>query len=687
MVRRRDLKFHIATLTRMTANDNRARIGVDVGGTFTDVILQHADGSATIRKLLSTPPNYDAAVVEAVAGLVNGSGVEGVVHGTTVATNAVLERRGALTALVTTAGFRDVLELRRLRIPRMYEPFWRKPEPLVPRRLRLEVAERMGADGTVIRPLDADEVRAVAGRLRDAAVESVAVCLLHSYLYPEHEERLGAILREELPGVAISLSSEILREQREYERSATTVVNAYVRPLMERYVGDIRHGLDAAGVDGPLTIMQSSGGVMTAEDAKLRPVLALESGPAAGVVAALGMARRLGYPNTIAFDMGGTTAKASLIENGAVARGREYEVGGSLSAGSRLMRGSGELLRIPTIDIAEVGAGGGSLAWLDPAGGLQVGPRSAGASPGPACYGRGGEEPSVTDANVFLGYIPEGPLADGQITVTRALAERALERVAAPLGLSTDEAAAGIHAIANARMTRALRSVSSEKGRDPREFALIAYGGAGPVHAVGLAEDLGCRTVLVPALAGLFSSLGLLYARPEFHEVHTCHLNARTVAPGELDEVFTRMQDRIEGVEFVRSAELRYQGQTWEIEVEASDPVDLDRLIAAFEDEHERLYGVRGEEGAPIEIRALRLAGLGRSSAVDRLSLAGGSAERSGTRTTALGELPIRARASIGETAEPGPMLIDEYDTTVVVRPGWSVRRDASTETLILEAT
>jgi len=671
----------------MTANDNRARIGVDVGGTFTDVILQHADGSATIRKLLSTPPNYDAAVVEAVAGLVNGSGVEGVVHGTTVATNAVLERRGALTALVTTAGFRDVLELRRLRIPRMYEPFWRKPEPLVPRRLRLEVAERMGADGTVIRPLDADEVRAVAGRLRDAAVESVAVCLLHSYLYPQHEERLGAILREELPGVAISLSSEILREQREYERSATTVVNAYVRPLMERYVGDIRRGLDAAGIDGPLTIMQSSGGVMTAEDAKLRPVLALESGPAAGVVAALGMARRLGYPNTIAFDMGGTTAKASLIENGAVARGREYEVGGSLSAGSRLMRGSGELLRIPTIDIAEVGAGGGSLAWLDPAGGLQVGPRSAGASPGPACYGRGGEEPSVTDANVFLGYIPEGPLADGQITVTRALAERALERVAAPLGLSTDEAAEGIHAIANARMTRALRSVSSEKGRDPREFALIAYGGAGPVHAVGLAEDLGCRTVLVPALAGLFSSLGLLYARPEFHDVHTCHLNARTVDPAQVDEVFTRMRDRIEGVEFVRSAELRYQGQTWEIEVEASDPVDLDRLIAAFEDEHERLYGVRGEDGAPIEIRALRLAGLGRSSAVDRLSLAGGSPERSGTRTTALGELPIRARASIGETAEPGPMLNDEYDTTVVVRPGWNVRRDASTETLILEAT
>ena len=665
--------------------DERPRVGVDVGGTFTDVILQRADGGATIRKLLSTPPNYDAAVVSAVAALGDGADVAGVVHGTTVATNAVLEQRGARTALVTTAGFRDVLELRRLRIPRMYEPFWRKPDPLVPRRLRFEIGERMGPDGEVLRPLDEGEARELAARLRAAGVESVAVCLLHSYLYPEHEERLGAALREELAGVAVSLSSEILREQREYERSATTVVNAYVRPLMERYVGDIRGGLDAAGLPAPLTIMQSSGGVMSADDAKVRPVLALESGPAAGVVAALGMTQRLGYPNAIAFDMGGTTAKASLIENGAVSRGREYEVGGSLSASSRLMRGAGELLRIPTIDIAEVGAGGGSLAWLDPAGGLQVGPRSAGAAPGPACYGRGGVEPAVTDANVFLGYIPEGPLADGQITVSRTLAEEALARVAGPLGLSVADTAAGIHAIANARMTRALRSVSSEKGRDPREFALIAYGGAGPVHAVGLAEELGCTTVLVPALAGLFSALGLLHARPEFHDVHTCHLDARSVDPAELDAVYARLRERVDGVEFVRSAELRYGGQTWEIEIEAGDPVDLDALIGAFEDEHERLYGIRGEPGAPIEIRALRLAGLGPSSAVDRLRVDGGAPERGGTRRTALGELPVRARASIGEAPEEGPMLVDEYDTTVVVRPGWTARRDGATETLILE--
>ena len=533
MLGARDLKFHIATLHDDVTDlmpPRPSRIGADVGGTFTDVIALDGDGTARISKVLSTPPDYDTAVVGAVTAL---SGpVAGVVHGTTVATNAVLERRGAKTALVTTAGFRDVLELRRLRIPHMYDPFWRKPDPLVPRRHRFELAERITADGEVLAPVRDDEVRLLAAELRAAGVDSVAVCLLHSYRFPGHEEVVGKILREELPHVEVSLSSEILREQREYERTATTVVNAYVRPLMGRYVAAIRDGLDGAGVEAPLTIMQSSGGVMTSADATRRPVLALESGPAAGVVAALGIARRLGLENAIAFDMGGTTAKASLIEDGAVSRAREYEAGGSLSTGSRLMRGAGELLRIPSIDIAEVGAGGGSIAWLDPAGGLQVGPRSAGAAPGPACYGRGGEEPTVTDANVFLGFIPPGPLASGDLSVSAELAEQALERIAPTLELTTAETAAGVHAIANARMTRALRSVSSERGRDPRDFALIAYGGSGPVHAAGLAEELGCTTVLVPALAGLFSSLGLLFARPEFHDVHPCHLDARTDRAG-----------------------------------------------------------------------------------------------------------------------------------------------------------
>jgi N-methylhydantoinase A/oxoprolinase/acetone carboxylase beta subunit len=685
----------------MSANGAMARIGVDVGGTFTDVIHHGSDGRATVRKVLSTPPAYDRAVVSAVGELASAAGPEAVgevVHGTTVATNAVLERRGSETALVTTAGFRDVLELRRLRIPHMYDLFWRKPPPLVPRRLRFELSERVAADGTVVRPLDEAEARVLAGRLRGLGIESVAVCFLHSYLYPAHEERLAAILAEELPGATISISSSILREQREYERSATTVVNAYVRPLVASYVDRIRGGLDELGLSAPLQIMQSSGGVMTSDDAKLRPVFALESGPAAGVVAALGMASRLGVPNVLAFDMGGTTAKASLIEDGEISRGREYEVGGSISAGSRLIRGAGELLRIPTIDIAEVGAGGGSIAWLDPAGGLQVGPRSAGAAPGPACYGRGGTEPTVTDANVVLGYMPAGLVADGEIGISAELAEEAVGRVAEPLGLSVVEAASGIHRIANARMTRALRAVSSERGRDPRDFAVLAYGGAGPIHAVGLADDLGARTVLVPAVAGLFSAVGLLFARPEFHEVHTCHLDVDTVDVDAVGAAFDGLEARLlaalggrDGVEWARSADLRYGGQSWEVEVELPvGPVDLGALRARFEDEHERLYGVRGRPGSPVEVRALRLAALGPAASADSFRLDGGPAAgdaRSRTVHLAGGaaEVPVRARADVPETPVDGPLLVDEYDTTVVVPPGWTMRRDPRTQTLVLE--
>jgi N-methylhydantoinase A len=672
-----------------------ARVGVDVGGTFTDVILHGADGRVVLRKLLSTPPSYDRAVVEAVGGLtgVDAGAVAEVVHGTTVATNAVLERRGSLTALVTTAGFRDVLELRRLRIPHMYDLFWRKPPPLVERHLRFELNERVAADGTVVRPLDEEEARELAARLRASGAESIAVCFLHSYLYPEHEQGFGAILAEELPEANVSLSSDILREQREYERSATTVVNAYVRPLMASYIDRIRTGLDGIGLEGPLQIMQSSGGVMTADDAKERPVFALESGPAAGVVAARGMGERLGIDNLLAFDMGGTTAKASLIEDGAISRGREYEVGGAMSAGSRLIRGAGELLRIPTIDIAEVGAGGGSIAWIDPAGGLQVGPRSAGADPGPACYGRGGIEATVTDANVVLGFMPAVTVADGQVTISAELAEEAVQRVAEPLGLTLLEAASGIHRIANARMTRALRSVSSEKGRDPRDFALIAYGGAGPIHAVGLAEDLGMRTVLVPAVAGLFSAVGLLFARPEFHEVRTCHLDVDAVDPAVVGALFAEMEAKLAHVlagrseiEWARTADLRYGGQSWEVEVAFPPGGDLAALRARFEDEHERLYGVKDQAGSPVEIRALRLAALGEAAATRSFRVEANAAASNGaTRRIDGTDVPVRTRSSIGEVAEPGPLLVDEYDTTVVVPRDWSARRDAATATLVLE--
>jgi N-methylhydantoinase A len=674
-----------------------SRVGVDVGGTFTDVVHLAADGRTAVRKVLSTPPAYDRAVVSAVGELARANGgIAEIVHGTTVATNAVLERRGSRTALVTTEGFRDVLELRRLRIPHMYDLFWRKPPPLVERRLRLELPERMAADGSVVVPLREEDVVPVAARLRELEVESVAVCLLHAYANPAHELLAGEVLARELPEATISLSSEILREQREYERSATTVVNAYVRPLMASYLESIRTGLDADGIEAPLQIMQSSGGVMTAADAAARPVFALESGPAAGVVAALGIAQRIGLGNAISFDMGGTTAKASLVEHGALTRGREYEVGGSLSAGSRLLRGSGELLRIPTIDIAEIGAGGGSIAWLDPAGGLNVGPRSAGADPGPACYGKGGVEPTVTDANVVLGYMPGAELADGEIAVSAERASEALRRVADPLGLSVEEAARGIHEIANALMTRALRSVSSEKGRDPREFALVAYGGAGPIHATGLAEELGVTTVLVPPLAGLFSAIGLLFARPEFHDVRPCQLDARLADPAVVDALYVDMERSLRAslghlaeVEWVRTAELRYEGQSWEVEVAHPAGEPMAQLVSRFEDEHERLYGVRGQADSPVQLRAVRLAALGPHTAGDALAPeVAAPPDRAATRTAVFGDatfaVPVRTRASIGEAPEHGPLLVDEYDTTVVVRPRWTVRREPRTATLVL---
>jgi N-methylhydantoinase A/oxoprolinase/acetone carboxylase beta subunit/N-methylhydantoinase B/oxoprolinase/acetone carboxylase alpha subunit len=660
------------------------RVGADVGGTFTDVLALDGEGRVRIAKVLSTPPDYDRAVVEAVGAL--GADVDAVVHGTTVATNAVLERRGARTALVTTEGFRDVLELRRMRMPHLYDYFWTKPEPLVPRRLRFEIAERMSAGGEVLRPLDDAGARALARRLRDASPEAVAVCLLHAHVHPDHERRLGAILRDELPGVPVSLSSEVLREQQEYERTATTTVNAYVRPLMERYLARISGGVGGA----PLTIMQSSGGVMTAADAERRPVYALESGPAAGVVASAALARALGHENVITFDMGGTTAKASLIENGTVSRSQEYEVGAALSSGSRLLRGSGELIRIPTIDIAEVGAGGGSVAWADDAGGLHVGPRSAGADPGPACYGRGGTEPTVTDANVLLGYIPSGPLASGDLAVAKEPAAQALARLGAELGLPALDAARGVHELANAAMMRALRAVSTEKGRDPADFVLLAYGGSGPLHAAALAAELGVETAIVPPLAGLFSAAGLLFARTERHDVRFCKVSARGGDASELDRLEAEMRAALDGDDVVawqRVADVRYRGQNWSVPVEFPAGTTLAALVERFEAEHERLYGTRLEPGSPVDVRALRLVALGPEPEAFALAHEGHEPV-AGTREAyvdgELRDVPVRSRASLAGGPHDGPLLVDEYDTTVVVPRGWTVELDGATGALVL---
>ena len=684
----------------------QSRIGADVGGTFTDVVLEKPDGGISFTKILSTPGTYDRAVVEAIQELVAKDAeveITNVIHGTTVATNAVLERRGARTALVTTAGFRDVLEMRRMRMPHLYDLFWNKPPSLVDRHLRFELRERVMADGTVLVELHEKQARQLVSRLREVGAEAIAVCFLHAHRYPAHEERFGEILREEWPEAIFSLSSQVLREEQEYERSATTVVNAYVRPLMSAYIGNLRERLASITPTATLTIMKSSGGVMPAEEAANRPVYALESGPAAGVVGALGIAAAIRQENVIAFDMGGTTAKASLIEGGRVARSQEYEVGASLSVGSRLLRGSGELIRVPTIDIAEVGAGGGSIAWLDSAGGFQVGPQSAGAKPGPACYGLGGNQPTVTDANVVLGYMPTGPLASGSLSISAELAKGAVSRLANSLGMSTLEAARGIHRVANATMIRALRAVSSEKGHDPRDFTLLAYGGSGPIHAAGLADELGIRTAIVPPLAGLFSAMGLLFARVEYNDVRYCRLDARSRDFGRIvaleDDMRQALAAKLSGaaeMDWHRSADLRYHGQSWSIEVDFSGNIEdasMHALVEGFENQHERLYGIAPEAGSPIEIRALRLRVQGPANpglADISPQINPRAREAAHVRLADFGEYhglsraPVLSRESLGRETVSGPVLIDEYDTTVVVPPGWRVSRHES-GSLVLE--
>jgi len=687
----------------MRATEPTFRIGADVGGTFTDVILLSATGALWSHKLPSTPPHFEEAVLQGIDQVLRTAGIGGtpvtaVAHGTTVATNAVLEQRGARTALITTGGFRDVLELRRIRAPQLYDLFFDKPAPLVERYLRFELSERMAADGAVVRPVTEAELWTLKEKLVKADVEAVAVCLLHAYAYPAHEVQVGAFLRQELPHLHISLSSEVLRERREYERTATTVVNAYVQPVMQRYLHQLRSRLHDHGIRAPLLIMQSAGGLAPETEAVQRPVYALESGPAAGVLAANALAQRLHQPNIIAFDMGGTTAKAAMIEGGVLAYSAEYEVGSSLSVSNRLVGGGGELIRAPTIDIAEVGAGGGSLAYLDRAGGLRVGPQSAGARPGPVCYGRGGTQPTVTDANVVLGYIRPGPLADGDVIVDRASAQRAIDdQIAQPLGLNLLQAAEGIHQIANARMMRALRAVSTERGRDPRDFALIAFGGSGPVHAAGLARELAIGQIIIPPLPGLFSALGLLFSGIEHHDVRSCALSGASLTAVALAELIAEMQTPMlaqfaaEGVaagdvHFSSSVDMRFRGQASEIQITYQADMPLSALIATFEQEHEQLYGHRSDPDNPVEVVAVRLVGRTAAPEIQRLG------ETSKSTTThprgqvitrpayfgaegGLIDTPVLTRRDLMERVA-GPLLIDEYDSTIVVPPGMQAKLD-----------
>ena len=688
------------------------RVAADIGGTFTDIALLTPDGHLSTGKLLSTPANYADAVVEGVTALLHRRGlavqdVAEVLHGCTVATNAILEHKGARTALITTQGFRDVLELRRVRVPRLYAPLWKKPPPLVPRRLRYEVAERVGADGNIVRPLEEASLEAAIAAVRSAEVEAVAVCLINAFANPVHEQRIGARLRAELPGTFISLSTEVLPQIREYERTSTTVINAYVGPPVKFYLGAMIERLASAGVRGRLLVMQSSGGMLSAEAALERPAQIVECGPAAGVIGARHLGSQLGYDNIITFDMGGTTAKASLIERGRLSTSEQYEVGAAMSATSPLMGGAGYALKLPVIDVSEVGAGGGSLVRIDPGGALKVGPQSAGADPGPACYGRGGREPTVTDANVLLGYLNPQALAGGSVPIDIDAAREAVcDRIAGPLGRDLVETAYGIHLVANTNMMRALKAVTTNRGRDTRDFVMFAFGGLGGVHAASLARTLRVRRIVVPPAAGVFSALGLLFADIELNESRACLRRLETLSHEEAERIYRQLASVIAGrlgrksdqIDFQRLADLRYAGQAFEITV-ALPEGDFDtparkELGRRFDVEHETRYGHCFAGQYAHEVVNLRLVGSvtpngARRIAVSDAPLAVADSERQVYFGPEHGLLRTRvlSRSALDSAAHTGPMVIEEYEGTVVVPPDATARRDSDGNIVIeLEA-
>ncbi len=679
------------------------RIGIDVGGTFTDIVAL-SDGRLVRRKVRSTPEDFSAAVLEGLRLMLSeadasGSDVREVIHGTTVATNAIVERKGASTGLITTQGFRDVLEIARLRTPRLYDLTWRKPPPLVPRELRREAAERVMSDGTVLKPLDEESVRDAVDILVRKGVSSIAICFINSFANPSHERRVAELVQALAPQISLSVSHQVLPEMQEYERTSTTVINAYIRPVVDAYLGALEQGLAATSVEAPLMVMQSSGGIVSSTLARERPVSIVESGPAAGVMGSLHLGKRLGHRDIISFDMGGTTAKASTIRNGEVDRHSEYEVGGELHMGHHLLSGGGYVVRVPSIGLAEVGAGGGSIVWIDQGGVLQVGPQSAGAQPGPACYGAGGTQPTITDANVLLGYLNPEHLVGGELVLDAQASQKALdEKVARPLGITITEAAYGAYLVANSRMIRAVRAVTSEKGQNPAEFVLYAFGGSGPVHAVAMARQVGIETVLVPPAPGLFSSLGLLFADVEHHHVQTLWRNL----PQDLDcrdanDVIDAMEGAAlatlerEGfprnrVQVIIQADMRYQGQRYEMPVPIVTypltPEEVNGLVEQFHQEHQRTFGYRSEEQVQLVNIRLIARGIPEAPRMPEHLASASIQPLHSQRKAYFGpshgwiEASVITREELPLELRPGPLIVEEYDATTLVPPGAAARRD-----------
>jgi N-methylhydantoinase A len=675
------------------------RVGVDIGGTFTDIVFLNDRGELHTKKISSSVENYARAIVEGIEQVfrehgVGPNAVEEVLHATTVASNAILEHKGANTGLITTKGFRDVLELRRLRMPRLYDLHWEKPPDLVARYLRAEVDERLDERGNVLVPLDPAEVERVIDRLIAEGIGALAVCLLHSYVNPLHERQIAEIARRKAPELFVCISSDVLPEIKEYERTSTTVINAYVLPVVRQYCSRLRSDLDAIGIRAPLHIMQSNGGLTTAETAAERPVNIIESGPAAGVVGTQVLARKMDLAKVISFDMGGTTAKASIIENGEVTRSAEYSVGAGIMIGSRLLTGAGYLLKVPAIDLAEVGAGGGSHVWIDPGGSLQVGPSSAGANPGPACYGVGGTEPTITDANVILGYLNPEYLVGGALRIDARKSWEAFEsKISRPLGLPVEQTAYGAHRIAASNMIRAIKAVSSERGRDVREYTLFAFGGNGPLFAAAVAEALQMHRIVIPPSPGVFSSFGLLYTEIEHHLSRTFWRVLRETDPALIEAALDELKENAlaalarQGFAADRArvglaAGMRYKGQSFELTIPIPQgsvtAQSMTELEEAFGREHEITYGHRAGPDEPVEIVNLQVIGQGlpdRPRVPNAIRIAPETIIRPSQRRAYFGaepgwvEVPVLGRADLA-AGRIGPCIVEEYDATCIVPAG-----------------
>ncbi|MGH7811775.1 MAG: hydantoinase/oxoprolinase family protein, partial [Candidatus Binatia bacterium] len=593
------------------------RVGIDIGGTFTDMLWVGADGTAKIAKTLTTPGDPSLAVENALSPVLE-NGTPGksergtLIHGTTLVTNALIERKGAPMALLTTAGFRDAVEIGREHRYELYDLNLELPKPLVPRHLRFDVPERIAADGSLLRPLDESFVRQLVGELRDKGIKAIGVCYLNSFRNPVHERRTAEIIAEIAPEIRVSLSSEVVAEIREFQRTSTTLANVYVQERVSDYLSQLQARLDKIGFKGSFFVMLSSGGIATRETASRFPVRLLESGPAAGAIAAAEAGMRSGHRDLLSFDMGGTTAKICVIEDGQPLKTHEFEV----DRVYRFRKGSGLPVRIPVIDMIEIGAGGGSIARVDSLGLLKVGPDSSGADPGPVCYRQGGAEPTVTDADLMLGYLDPNYFLGGKMQLDLDGAKKALERLGKPLKMSAEQAAWGIHQIVNENMANAARAHLGERGKDPRRLPMYAFGGAGPVHGCRVAEILRLPALISPFGAGVGSTFGLLAAPLAFDFVRSAYSRLDQLdwpfANGLLDEmaaegrkVLENSGVRKDAIRYRRTADMRYMGQGHEVSVALPDGIlganDLPRVAVEFERTYEALYGRKGPE-VPLEV-------------------------------------------------------------------------------------